>query len=145
MQLYILDRDPVVSAQMIPDKYKFKMLIELGQLICSACLSNVYKPIAQGKELQQWVKENNSWVYRYFAELFTWANFKINMTNLTRQKLIQMMNDLYVMCEARKPEPIYAYFRYAQAYQCAIPSKTLLPIDECIECYKEYLIWKMKG
>ena len=68
MQLYILDKNPIISANLIPDKYKFKMLIELGQLICSVGLSNVYKPIKQGKELQTWVSDNKWWIYDYYNE-----------------------------------------------------------------------------
>lgn len=158
MQLYILDRDPVKAAQLIPDKYKFKMLIELGQLICSAGLSDVYKPIAQGKELQQWVKDNKLWTFKYFYELLDWSVFNINMKAETINKLTYIRNDLdeaigiAIDFEGMTLDITLetAYFRYAEAYNRAtrakvVPSKTLLPIDECIECYKEYLIWKMKG
>jgi hypothetical protein len=145
MQLYILDKDPVKSAQLIPDKYKFKMLIELGQLICSAGLSDVYKPIAQGKELQQWVKENIAWTYHYFMTLMTWSISNINMKGDTLAKLVKISNDVYDNWDTNWWNITKAYFRYAQAYQCAIPSKTLLPIEICIEAYKEYLQWKMKG
>lgn len=146
MQLYILDKDPVVSAQMIPDKYKFKMLIELGQLICSAGLSNVYKPIPQGKELQQWVKDNTLWTYKYFYELFSWSIDNIKMKEDTNTKLMILKWDLWGNRFLRQDliTPSHAYFRYASAYQCVIPSKTLLPIEVCIEAYKEYLKWKIK-
>lgn len=52
MMLIILDKNPLKSAELVPDKIKFKQLIELGQLICSAGISDVYKPIKQGKELE---------------------------------------------------------------------------------------------
>lgn len=149
MQLYILDKDPVKSAQFIPDKYKFKMLIELGQLICSAGLSNVYKPIAQGKELQQWVKDNPYWISSYFNTLFEWSINNINMSNETFKKLRELSMFKYNIDYPVTQPQITAYFRYAADYNFAtrakvVPSKTLLPIDECIECYKEYLIWKLR-
>lgn len=143
MQLYILDRDPVKSAQLIPDKYKFKMLIELGQLICSAGLSDVYKPIAQGKELQQWVKENTLYIKYYFYELFIWTRENIRMSRETNSKLMKIYSDLIFESSLENCSIDSAYFRYACTYQCAIPSKTLLPIDECIRQYKKYLEWKL--
>lgn len=145
MQLYILDTDPVKSAQLIPDKYKFKMLIELGQLICSAGLSNVYKPIAQGKELQQWVKDNPYWISSYFNFLFEWSINHINMSSETFKKLNELSSFKFNIDYSVTSPPIQAHFRYASAYECPIPSKTLLPIEVCIEAYKEYLQWKLNG
>lgn len=151
MQLYILDKDPVKAAQLIPDKYKFKMLIELGQLICSAGLSDRYKPIPQGKELQQWIKDNKLWTFNYFYELLDWSVFNINMKAETINKLTYIRDDLdeaigvaidFENFDIYK-QPTHAYFRYAAAYRCAIPSKSLLPIDECTMQYKLYLKWKL--
>ena len=62
MFLLVLDKDAVKSAQLVPDKIKFKQLIELCQLICSAGYSNVYKKINQGKELQNWIIRNSVWI-----------------------------------------------------------------------------------
>lgn len=140
MQLYILDKNPIISAQMIPDKYKFKMLIELGQLICSAGLSNVYKPIKQGKELQDWVKEHKIWAYKYHLELLRWSIKHINMEIQTKIRLACIRWDLFDSCYNKDElKPISAYFRYAKEYKCNIPSKTLLPIEQCIAEYKKYL------
>ena len=61
MFLLVLSVDPITSANLIPDKLKFKQLIELGQLICSVGISDVYKPIRQGKEIQKWIKKYPEW------------------------------------------------------------------------------------
>lgn len=143
MQLLILDKDPIKSAQLVPDKYKFKMLIELGQLICSAGISDVYKRIPQGKELQEWVKENKAWSLLYFAELFDWSCRNVNLKLETYKSLNKIKWHLFESVDEPKNEPTHAHFRYAKEYKCNIPSKTLLPIDECIAEYKKYLEWKM--
>ena len=128
---------------MIPDRYKFKMLVELGQLISSAGISDTYKKIPQGKELQQWVVENSIWTYSYFMELYEWSRKNINMEVATKLKLSCIRWDLYDYASKRTEIiPLHAYFRYAKEYECGIPSKTLLPIDECIEQYKKYIEYK---
>lgn len=55
MMLLILDRNPVKSALLVPDKLKFKQLLELAQMI-STITGSVYKPVRQGKEIQEWIK-----------------------------------------------------------------------------------------
>lgn len=43
MMLLILDENPILAANLVPSKLKFKQLLELSQLICSAGISGVYK------------------------------------------------------------------------------------------------------
>lgn len=141
MQLYILDKDPLKSASKIPDKYKFKMLIELGQLVCSADISDVYKKINQGKELQQWVFDNKCWVYHYFEYLLNWSKRNINMKKDTVVKLDKIHEDFAIATLFDEATvPTHAYFRYHKDYKCAVKSKTLLPIEKCVEQYIRYLI-----
>lgn len=54
--LLILDKNPILAANLVPSKLKFKQLLELSQLICSAGISGVYKKIPQGKEIQNCIK-----------------------------------------------------------------------------------------
>lgn len=144
MMLIILDKDPVKSAQLLPDKIKFKQLIELCQLICSAGLSNVYKPIKQGKELQKWVMKHKRWIYNYLLELkiYTFQNIKIGMK--TANDIEKIIYDLVVSIKENK-EPTTAIFRYSKDYECEIPTNTELPIEECIEQYKKYVEWKKEN
>lgn len=142
MQLYILDKDPIKSANMIPDKYKFKMLIELGQLISTLTKNGIYKPVRQGQELVYWIDKNANYVDKYYYTLLKWSEENINMKEKTK-------NDLYEIWYSLEQNYIenltYAYFRYAKEYVCNIPSKTLLPIDECITEYRKYIQWKMNN
>ena len=36
MNIFYLDRDPVVAAQMMVDKHVIKMILESAQMLCSA-------------------------------------------------------------------------------------------------------------
>lgn len=143
MQLYILDKNPNISASMIPDRYKFKMLIELGQLICSSGISNIYKTIPQGKELQAWVFSYRPYVYQYFETLLDWSRNNIRCKEETLEKLEAIKNDLFKsLYELPYVEPNFAFFRYSERYTSDVKSGTLLSLDECINHYKQYLIWK---
>lgn len=146
MMLIVLDESALVSADLVPDKIKFKQLIELGQLICSAGISNVYKPIAQGKELQKWVKDNPKWTLAYYNTLFLYCAtiLNINMSIETANKICQIKDDLASFCKQSKAGKSIntAIFRYQSGYNSVYPSKTMLPIKECIKEYKKYVQWK---
>lgn len=153
MNLFILDKDPIVSAQKFYDKmgskYAFKMLIELGQLICSAGFSDVYKTIPQGKELQEWIKENPHYTKLYFTELSRLCQgSSLKIRKETLNNIFNICHDInissfYYECSEMGYEYIWdACFRYSKDYVCSIPSKTLLPINECIKQTELYLDWK---
>jgi len=148
LQLYILDRNPIIAAQKVPDKYKFKMLIELGQLICSAGISDVYKKIPQGKELQDWVSQYKIWTYKYFLGLYRWSENNIKMELKTSIKLITILTQLSHKCcseATSSANPTHGHFRYEKNYICDVESKSLLPIDKCIEEYTKYIEYKMEA
>lgn len=145
MMLIILDKNPLKSAELVPDKIKFKQLIELGQLICSAGISDVYKPIKQGKELQKWVLKNARWVLSYYNALLVHCMKSCSLKLQTLIDLTDIFSYLHEYCETNKlkrKDIETAIFRYVQEYSCNIPSKTELPIDECIQEYKKYAQWK---
>lgn len=147
MMLIILDQSPIKSAELVPDKIKFKQLIELGQLICSCGISKVYKPIHQGKELQKWVKNNAKWVLKYYNTLFVYCCgiLNIQMSTETINKILDIRNDLEYFCDNNKFNNYIStgVFRYQNTYANSIyPSKTELPINECIKEYEKYVQWK---
>ena len=43
--LIILDKNPEVAASLVPDKIKFKQLIELCQLVCSTGICGIFKAV----------------------------------------------------------------------------------------------------
>jgi hypothetical protein len=146
MFLLVLDEDPITSANLVPDKLKFKQLLELGQLICSAGISDVYKPIRQGKAIQEWVKKHPEWVAMFYFWLKQYCIENIKGTYKTFMNIELIYRDIYAFCYERRKEikePLTtAIFRYSKDYQCNIPTNTELPIDECIKEYKQYVEWK---
>ena len=150
MFLLVLDKDPIKSAKLVPDKIKFKQLIELCQLICSAGISDVYKPIKQGKELQEWVSKNKGWCYHYFSSLLNYSAIYAKLKAETYSKLATIRWDLR-SSTILNPNDFYvetAIFRYSKDYECMTKYKTNteLPIRECVKEYKKYVEWKkIKG
>lgn len=147
MFLLILDKDPIRSAHLIPDKLKFKQLIELGQLVCSAGISCIYKPIRQGKKLQEWIKNNPEWTYFYMNELKRSCVNNFNIKKATMLDITIILTNLLLTCKHRMDYNIQTgIFRYSKDYQSDIPTNTDLPIKECIKEYKKYVEWKkLKG
>lgn len=145
MFLLILDKNPYKAAELIPDRLKFKQLLELGQLICSAGISDVYKPINQGKELQEWVKKYKFWVLRYFSILFDYAKMNLDLKCETIIKISKIYKDLCTKtCWVDIPQT--AIFRYVKEYaeMTEYESNSELPIDVAISEYKRYLEYKEK-
>lgn len=146
MQLYILDKDPEKAGNLLPDKYKFKMLIELAQMLSTVTGCGTYKPIKQGKEVQEWIKQHPKWVYEYFCNLFEWCKENINMKFGTTTRLYQIFftfSKIYVGLK-KLDAPKEAVFRYSSKYKCDYPSNSLLPIDVCVDEYNKYLMWKLR-
>lgn len=143
MMLIVLDKNPIKSAELVPDKIKFKQLLELCQLICSAGICDVYKPIRQGKKLQNWVKEHQGWVYNYGLHLFTWCRLHINMSDKTiadTLKILCSLDGWLFSCTSTDT----AIFRYSSGYKSNISTDTELDIDKCVKEYRKYVQWKGK-
>lgn len=118
MMLIILDKNPHKSAELVPDRLKFKQLLELGQLICSAGISDVFKPIKQGKALQEWVKNNIEWIEKYYRTLYKWCFININFKENTDFNLTKIWKNLLNFPESWKVnyEPQTAIFCYVKEY-----------------------------
>ena len=145
MMFIILDKDPHIAAWEIPNKIKFKQLIELGQLICSAGISDVYKKIPQGKKLQEWITKNPTYTLRYYEALYSFCTMNINMSVQTERKILQIRNDLHKYeqnHEHRLIRPKTAIFRYAKEYKSIYPTDSEITIKNAIEAYKVYMEWK---
>lgn len=140
MMLLIYDVNPQISAQRVPDGLKFKQLLELAQLI-SSITNSVYKPIKQGKEIQEWIKNNSEYTKIYYTTLFQWCKENIKMKDKTISDLQTIYNSIgdtvYIT-------PKNAIFRYSKDYtESKYLSKTLLPINEAIIEYNKYTNWKI--
>ena len=140
MMLLILDENPILAANLVPNKLKFKQLLELSQLICSAGISGVYKKIPQGKEIQNWILENPAWVYRYFDTLFIYCVDLPNIKHKAVEDFKQIMHDLHwhVKFNGRiYIPPQTAVFRFSKDYITDYLNNVTLPISKCVEEYKK--------
>lgn len=144
MQLYVLDKNPVISANLLPDKYKFKMLIELAQMV-STITCSTYKPVRQGKVIMNWIKNNGNYTKMYYNTLLTWALKNINMKEKTILDLLTIYKSMVDDIRFNNIKSINtAIFRYKNTYKSNIKTDEELCIDKCIEEYKKYLKWKLE-
>jgi hypothetical protein len=142
--LIVLSKWPREAAERVPDKIKFKQLLELGQLVCSTGISSVFKPIRQGKEVQEWIKRNPRWTFLYFENLYCSIKRQIKMSDETNKKFTKILFDLReVYNDSNTAKIETAIFRYSSQYKgTEYSSNSELPVDKAIKEYKKYLEWK---
>lgn len=143
MMLLVQHEDPIKAAKLVPERLKFKQLIELGQLICSAGISDCYIPIPQGKELQIWVTNNKEWTFKFMNELFLEkvSTFK---NEAARNRCNRILQDLSALCLFSSNDKIRnIVFRYSKNYKYTkYATNSSLPIKEGVIEYKRYIKWK---
>ena len=141
MMLIICSKIPSEAARLVPNRLKFKQLLELCQMICSCGYSDIYKKIPQGKAIQEWIKRNPTWTKEYIIHLFQWCKENRKLTNKTCNDISQIIMSMPVLFWVL---PIRtAVFRYSKEYKnTSYPTDSELPIDIAIEEYKKYMEWK---
>ena len=146
--MLILDKNPHKAAELVPDRLKFKQLLELCQLICSAGISDVFKPINQGKELQEWIKNNRAWTYWFAMFLYDYCLNNLNLKAETIMKIKEIIRDLHNSTDITKETeyPKNAIFRYIKEYakMTIYESNSKLRINITVNEYKKYVKWKEK-
>ena len=144
MFFLILDKDPSIAVELIPKRLRFKQLMESSQLICGTEISNVYKPIKQGKELQNWILKNSHWTYKYYEKLLQWCLLNVKLKEETKEKFYKIEKDLYNFSD-KNIEGLNIksiIFRYAKEYKSEYESNSELPISIGLEEYRKYKLWK---
>lgn len=142
MMLIILDSNPVLAGSKVPDRLKFKQLLELCQMICSCGYCNIYKKIPQGKAIQDWLKRNPGWVKTYAVTIYSWCLKHIKMQAETITNIVAIIDSIKEDFEI-KGSIETAIFRYSKEYKnTKYKSDTELQIDEAIIEYKKYIEWK---
>lgn len=144
--LLIQDEHAPTAARMVPDKLKFKQLLELCQLICSSGYSDIFKKVNRGKELQKWIKHNEFWTFMYGITLFNWCSDNVKMKNETKWKFTKILNKLDSSKTPSVPYAENVVFRYKKDYtDTRYSTNTLLPIKEGKKEYIRYVKWKIGG
>lgn len=139
MMYLILDINPVKSALLVPNRLKFKQLLELAQMI-STITNSVYKPVNQGKEIMQWIKKYPNYTKIYFKTLYKWCEQHIKMKYKTKGDLQTIYNSLEY--SKWQSYPNYAIFRFNKNYSINYDNNVELPIELIAKEYKKYLVWK---
>lgn len=151
MQLYILSEFPVESANILIDNMKpaycHTMLKELCQMISSVLggkevNSILDKKIPQGKEFQDFIRENPQWINRYGLRLLEHCKETVKLKEETKFKYSYILGELSKLGYSLRT-PDQAPFRYSKEYVCDVPTKSVLPIQETIKQYEKYLRWKL--
>ena len=146
MMLLITSSNPIIAASQVPDKLKFKQLLELCQMFCSLGYSDIYKPVKQGKEVQKWISKNKTWCQLYADWLYFWCLSHINMKVKTKNDIKEIIQQestyKFIISNNKIPHAKTAIFRYVNTYKCKYKTNTELPINEAIVEYKAYIKWK---
>ena len=139
----ITNKDPEKAVRFLVENtnkaFYFKQLIELGQLVCSAGFSNIYKEVKRGKEIQEWIRNNKSYTLEYMKWLWGRCMCTTKMSWSTRAKIYNIMVGLERAIDTPENEISTCIFRYKKEYKTDIPTNTELPIDEGAEAYKKYI------
>lgn len=83
MNIFVLDRDPVVAARMLCDQHVIKMLLESAQMLCSAFEKDTapYKRTHYNHPCSVWVRtsiSNYMWLFEHATALSEEFNFRYN-------------------------------------------------------------------
>lgn len=149
MMFIILDKNPIKAVDKLPHSVRFKQLIELTQLLSSCGITNVYKPISQGKELQEWILNHLDYVFSYYNNLSQWCIKNIKLSDKTKTDIHIAIADLWSKQSFNENglvghDPQNIIFRYSKDYtNTNIQSKSLVPIDLGIQEYEKYTQWKI--
>ena len=92
MMLIICSEKPSRAAHLVPDRLKFKQVLELCQMVCSCGYSNIYKKVPQGKAIQEWIKKNPAWVKTYGLCLYLYCLNNVNMSKKTMSDIFYILS-----------------------------------------------------
>jgi len=98
MNLFYLDEDPTIAAQLQCDKHVVKMILETAQMLSTAhreldgddVPDVLYKRTHKNHPSSKWVREseaNYQWAYRHFIALCDEYTHRYGKTHLTDRKL----------------------------------------------------------
>lgn len=141
MNIFCLDSDPKVAAQLQCDKHVVKMTLESAQMLCtthrffasSHITEKFYRLTHQNHPCAIWTREtsgNYMWLYNHFCGLCEEYTFRYGKKHLTEMKL---RNDLSV-------PPDNIKFAGLTPFVLALPDQ--FKKDCPIQSYREYYLSK---
>lgn len=148
MNIFVTDKDPVISAQALDDKRVIKMALETAQLLSSAIFINdnmtrhdeIYKPTHLKHPCTIWASassENWSWLYEHFTALCQEYNFRYNKYHACLKISEHLLNLRHHIKEGSLTP--FANCTHSEAMQIDFRD-----MSDTFEAYRKYLIAKWK-
>lgn len=125
MNIFAVDRNPIVAAQMLCDKHVVKMILESAQMM-STIVGGPYKPTHAGHPCALWAgkRTNYEWLAKHALALcqeYTERYGKIHKCQPVIEELSTKSNQLPIGCSDfaqcmpdpyKHTDPVVAYRRY---------------------------------
>jgi hypothetical protein len=151
MNIFYLDNDPMVCAQMHNDKHCVKMILETAQLLSSShhLLNDtppegIYKMTHKNHPSAIWARHNRSnymWLYLLFVELCAEYTFRYGKTHKTEAMK-------HILCQAPQniPEGEFTEPTPAMPDECKVPGNSLASYRSYYIMNKGHLAtWKKRN
>ena len=115
MNIFYLDHDPYVAAQMHCDQHVHKMLLETAQMLCTAHhergvwpIAGLYQPTHTNHPSNKWVRSGRAayeWTYSLFEGLCDEYRHRYGKPHATELKLLDKLWALPALGDAEWQEP----------------------------------------
>ena len=138
MNIFHLDKDPLLCAKYHCDKHVVKMILETGQMLCTAyqrhygLKDDLYKPAYPHHPMTIWVGDsgaNFSFTMKLFNSLLTEYTKRYNKVHKT-SKIILLLNGKYKKWQDMKGDFINPPLCMPDEYK----------LDDYVQSYKNYYI-----
>ena len=146
MNIFYLDKDPIIAAQMSCDKHVVKMILESAQMLCSthrvldgdeiANEAGLYKMAHKNHPSTIWVC-SNAWNYRWL-----WRHMSALMREYTHRYDKHHATERLKKCLARTPTNISYEDKFTDPPQC-MPE--ICKGDDTVLAYQKYYIIEKSG
>ena len=145
MNIFVLHRNPVKSAEMMCDKHVVKMILESAQMLSTVHhlngsdldLDTLYKPTHKHHPSTVWASEhedNYIWLYKHFLALCDQYCLRYHKTHLTFTKLACVLKTLpHFPVNLPSVPPLAMPEQY-----WATGEKYNNTWDECVRSYRDY-------
>lgn len=125
MNIFAVDRNPVIAAQMLCDKHVVKMILESAQIM-STINGGPYKPTHANHPCVIWAQKrtNYEWLAKHALALCQEYTVRYNKVHKCQPIIIELANKAhlrpigcsdFVQCmpeQYRDVDPVYAYRKY---------------------------------
>ena len=143
MNIFYLDRDPTVAAQMMCDKHVVKMILESAQMLSTAHrvldgdtyadLVGMYKMAHRNHPSSMWVRssdKNYRWLYAHMTALMSEYTYRYGKHHATERLLEPLRNPPIVIAETSQRS-------FSDPPQC-MPD--YCKADDTVSAYQNYYI-----